>query len=300
MQKKILKTLWTDKVLEASSINSSLPLPDYPRPQMRRPKWFNLNGKWQYYITRKKDLRNLGGLNIMFDNYKKRGRLNKLIGTEFKVLDKLLDLDSPGSPETKENNEKDGDADGKSMNYCESSGEILVPFCIESYLSGVQRALKPNEILWYKRKVGVPKEWLYDEQGKHNSDRLLIHFGAVDFEARIFINKHYVGGHRGGYTPFTIDITDFIRKEVPNSDHAGDFEIIVGVWDPTDKGRQERGKQVLKPWMIFYTAVSGIWQTVWLEPVPQTYIEDIKITPLLDEKSLLIEPKISSSSGLGG
>src|SRR5574341_2279288 len=149
------------------------------------------------------------------------------------------------------------------------SAEILVPFPIESQLSGVTRSVTETQRVWYRRTFRAP--------ARRPGNRLLLHFGAVDWEAIVYVNGQRVGEHRGGYDPFTFDITATLR---PGADALQ--ELVVGVWDPTDRGPQPRGKQVLKPEGIWYTAVTGIWQTVWLEPVPRGYIADLTIVPDLD------------------
>lgn len=146
-------------------------------------------------------------------------------------------------------------------------GQILVPFAIESALSGVGKAVLPENRLWYRRAFQVPAEW--------KGQRVLLHFGAVDWEATVSVNGQEVGAHRGGYDPFTFDITDALHD-------SGEQELVVAVWDPTDQGTQPRGKQVLKPGGIWYTAVTGIWQTVWLEPVPQASIATVVANPDVD------------------
>ncbi len=156
-------------------------------------------------------------------------------------------------------------------------GAILVPFPIESALSGVKRALLPEENLWYRRAFTIPENW----KGK----RILLNFGAVDWKAEVFINDSPAGSHTGGYYPFTFDITDYLKE--------GENTLVVKVWDPTDAYGQERGKQVLKPKGIYYTPVSGIWQTVWLEPVEEAYIERIKLTPFIDKEVLELETFIN-------
>ncbi len=154
-------------------------------------------------------------------------------------------------------------------------GQILVPFAIESTLSGIKRPLNPDELLWYRRKFSIPKAWI----GK----RVLLHFEAVDWETKVFINNQFVGEHIGGYLPFWFDITDYLVEDNVQN------ELVVLVWDPTDAHWQQRGKQVLEPKSIWYTAVSGIWQTVWLEPVPQTYIDGLKITPDVDAGTVRVK-----------
>ena len=169
-------------------------LDDYPRPQMARDAWTNLNGPWQYAIT----------------------------------------------PAT-------------AQQPVVWEGEILVPFCVESRLSGVERTLSPLERLWYRRSFPV-------SDSAADNQRTLLHFGAVDYECAIWINGGLAGAHTGGFNPFTLDITGHVQP--------GDNEIIVGVTDPTSSGDQPRGKQHLNPQGIWYTPVTGIWQTVWLEHVP--------------------------------
>ena len=127
-------------------------------------------------------------------------------------------------------------------------GRILVPFAVESSLSGVGKSLGEKNELWYQRQFSVPSKW--------KGHRILLHFGAVDWKADVWVNKVKVGQHTGGFTPFSFDITPALLN--------GENELIVKVWDPTDKGPQPRGKQVSKPGGIWYTPVSGIWQTVWL------------------------------------
>jgi hypothetical protein len=195
----------------AKDVTAEKALPEYPRPQMVRKDWQNLNGLWQWA----------------------------------------------------EAGEGDAVPSGKDLN-----GTILVPYPIESALSGV---MKHTDRLWYRRMFTVPKDWA----GK----RLLLHFGAVDWEAAVYVNGKKVGQHRGGYDPFTFDITEMVKADGPQ-------ELIVGVFDPTDKGGQPRGKQVLSPGGIMYTPTTGIWQTVWIEPVAKTCVGDIMLTPDVDGKCL--------------
>ena len=147
-------------------------------------------------------------------------------------------------------------------------GKILVPFPVESALSGVMKPLTEKQRLWYRRSFAVPDAW--------NGKRVLLHFGAVDWETTVSVNGKALGSHRGGYDGFSFDITDALKA-------SGEQEIVVGVLDPTDTGTQPRGKQVLQPNGIWYTPTSGIWQTVWLEPVAVTHIDSIKVTPDIDE-----------------
>lgn len=203
-----LSTRWTKEVSPENA------LPEYPRPQMVREKWTNLNGLWQYAIR-------------------------------------------PAGEE-------------KPSKW---DGEILVPYAVESALSGVMKSVGPEQKLWYRRSFN----WAPTEQ----KPRLLLHFGAVDWKCTVSVNGKQVGEHTGGYDPFTFDITDEVRK--------GENELVVAVTDPTDTGTQPRGKQVLKPHGIFYTAVTGIWQTVWLEPVPAHYIRSLKIVPDVDRKTVMVD-----------
>ncbi|MGB9877113.1 MAG: glycoside hydrolase family 2 TIM barrel-domain containing protein [bacterium] len=207
-----LSTPWSSKV------NPQAPHPEYPRPQLVRQGWINLNGLWDYAVREKSD--------------------------------------TPPA---------------------EFDGKILVPFPIESALSGVRKPLEANQYLWYRRTFKAP---LLTKR-----ERLLLHFGAVDWEAKVFLNGREVGTHRGGYDSFTFDITDYLVRN-------GENELLVRVWDPTEDGRQARGKQlrraISEPGGIMYTPSSGIWQTVWLEVVPQTYIQKLRIIPDVDRKEVRI------------
>lgn len=146
-------------------------------------------------------------------------------------------------------------------------GKILVPFSVESELSGVGKALTPDKRLWYRRKFTVGRE--FDDK------EALLHFGAVDWQCSVWLNGTLVGEHTGGYNPFTFNVTDLIVE--------GENELVVKVYDPTDKGHQQRGKQILKPTGFWYTATSGIWQTVWLEPVNRCRIDSLRLVPDIDE-----------------
>ena len=147
--------------------------------------------------------------------------------------------------------------------YEQADGQILVPYCIESSLSGVGRSVGADHNLWYQRTFTIPKSW----KGR----RVLLHFGAVDWRADIWVNGVKAGSHTGGYTPFSLDVTDALQ--------AGENTLTVRVWDGTDTGFQPRGKQVSKPGGIWYTSVTGIWQTVWLEPVAPQHIAGLHTTP---------------------
>ena len=155
----------------------------------------------------------------------------------------------------------------------QKQGEILVPFCIESSLSGVGRTVGKDNNLWYRRTFTIPKAW----KGR----RVLLHFGAVDWQADIWVNDVKTGSHTGGYTPFSLDITDALKP--------GENTLSVKVWDGTDSGFQPRGKQVSKPSGIWYTSVTGIWQTVWMEPVPEQHIAGLRTTPDLDAACIRVK-----------
>src|ERR1035441_826322 len=204
-----LKTRW------AKDVSPENAHPEYPRPQMVRQDWLNLNGLWDFAITSK---------------------------------------------------------DAKRATF---QTQILVPFPVESALSGVMRPVSENERIWYRRTFEVPMKWL--------GRRVLLHFGAVDFEATVWVNGQEIGQHRGGYDAFSFDITDALKQYGAN-------ELLVTAWDPTDAGTQPRGKQVRKPNSIWYTPTSGIWQTVWLEPVDAAYITGLKITPDVDNSAVTVRP----------
>ncbi len=167
--------------------------------------------------------------------------------------------------------------------------KILVPFPLESALSGVMKNLKPNELLWYRRTFSVPREW---------SDRnILLHFGSVDWQSDVFVNGKKVAGHKGGYDPFSINITEALN---PGSEQ----ELVVRVWDPTDLGRtdtvraprQPSGKQRSVPYGTEYSQVSGIWKSIWLEPVPSTRIEKYVAVPDIDNKKLRLRVLVNFST----
>ena len=214
----------------AKDVSPNKALPEYPRPQMVREKWQNLNGLWDYAIV-----------------------------------------------------------DKAAAQPAQWDGQILVPYPVESALSGVMKPLNEKQRLWYHRTFKVPGGW--------KGQRVLLHFGAVDWEATVTVNGKELGTHRGGYDAFSFDITDALKP-------SGDQEIVVAVWDPTDRGPQAKGKQVLRPGGIMYTASSGIWQTAWLEPVPDCYVDSLQITPLFDESAVKVTISYwwaqGEKSGTGG
>lgn len=152
-------------------------------------------------------------------------------------------------------------------------GKVLVPFAIESSLSGVGKTVGKDQLLWYRQSFELPA----DAKGR----KTLLHFGAVDWQADVYVNGQLAGSHRGGFDPFSFDITPHLKKGKKQ-------ELTVKVWDPTDEGPQPRGKQVRKPEGIWYTPVTGIWQTVWLETVPGTYLSAVKQTPDIDAQTLTV------------
>ncbi len=209
------------------------PLPEYPRPQMKRDSYVNLNGLWQYAFT--SDVRRP-------DHF---------------------------------------------------DGEIVVPFAPESVLSGVERQLQPDEYLWYERSVVLPEgfrrtrerthterrdgKWITVSEGM-DPDRILLHFGAVDQIADVWWNGAPAAHHEGGYLPFSVDVTQFLRD--------GENTLTVRVTDSLAHTPHAYGKQKYKRGGIWYTATSGIWQTVWLESVPDNYVESLELTPDFDAKRL--------------
>jgi beta-galactosidase/beta-glucuronidase len=160
-------------------------------------------------------------------------------------------------------------------------GQILVPFPVESSLSGVMKAVGGEKEVWYKRTFEVPAKW----KGKN----VLLHFGAVDWKADVWVNDIKIGSHTGGYTPFSFDVTPFLNK-------VGAQKLVVRVWDGTDKGFQPRGKQTSEPRGIWYTPVTGIWQTVWIEPVAVKHIENICIVPDIDKGQVAIDVKSNAAT----
>ena len=158
-------------------------------------------------------------------------------------------------------------------------GKILVPFAVESSLSGVSKKVSEKQELVYQREFDIPSAW----KGK----KILLHFGAVDWETTVWVNDVKVGHHTGGFTPFSFDITPALLSKGVN-------KLMVKVWDPTDHGTQPRGKQVSKPEGIWYSSVSGIWQTVWMEPVAEKYISNLRITPNVDCNLLKVQAELNS------
>ncbi len=191
-------------------------LPEYPRPQLVRDSYINLNGEWDYAIY---------PTSASFGGYE---------------------------------------------------GKILVPFSPETLLSGVERTVTPADTLYYRRTFALPQDF--------NKGRVLLHFGAVDYLCEVSLNGKVVGTHRGGYLPFDMDITDFLEE--------GDNELTLAVTDPSEKGHQARGKQIMGGSGIWYLPTSGIWQTVWLESVPTTYIRALRITPDIDDNCVFLRADV--------
>jgi len=196
---------------------------EYPRPQMVRKDFRNLNGLWEYAIRPKDEKHPL-----------------------------------------------------------EYDGKILVPFAVESALSGVGRPVGKENRLWYRRTFEIPEKW--------NGRRIMLNFGAVDWDATVWINDIKIGSHKGGYDPFSLDITRALSDDGPQ-------EIVVSVWDPINEGTQPRGKQVRKPGGIWYTSVTGIWQTVWLEPVNETHIKSLVIATDIDTQEVLVRVNAENAAG---
>ena len=206
----------------AEQVDPANPLPEYPRPQMVRADWQNLNGLWNYAVT---------------------------------------------------------EAAAESFT---AEGKILVPFAIESSLSGVGKRITKENAVWYERQFTVPKKW----KGKN----VLLHFGAVDWQAEVYVNDVYVGNHKGGFDPFSFDITPYLKR-------SGKQNIKVKVQDATDNGFQPRGKQSLVNKSIWYTPVSGIWQTVWLEPVSVSHVENYYVVSDVDRSTMTFDVAASTSPG---
>lgn len=159
-------------------------------------------------------------------------------------------------------------------------GQILVPYPVESALSGVGRTVGKEQTLWYHKTVTIGKEI--------RNRRVILHFGAVDWQCEVYVNGQQVGAHEGGFDPFSFDITPYLKR-------GANQEIALGVWDPTDEGPQPNGKQVVRPHGIWYTPVTGIWQTVWLEGVPETHIVSTKHTPDIDKGVLSVKTSIEGT-----
>ncbi|MER5304702.1 PA14 domain-containing protein [Streptomyces lasiicapitis] len=214
-----LRTKWADDVGPGNA------LPEYPRPQLKRADWRNLNGSWQFAAAE--------------------------AGEQPPVGKKLKE-------------------------------KILVPYPVESQLSGLQRH---EDRMWYRRTFTVPADWKVDD-GK-TGKRLKLNFGAVDWHAKVYVNGTEVAEHKGGYDKFSADVTDALKPGKTQ-------ELIVGVYDPTDSPGGENppvGKQRLDPSGIWYTPSSGIWQTVWMEPVARDHAESLKITPDVKTKQVTVETK---------
>lgn len=234
-----LWTKWGEKVKKVCEALDYVPLPEYPRPQMRREDYTVLNGWWECRIA---------------------------------LCKKLPDCECGQIAKS--------DKEKESVFW----QQILVPFSPESALSGVGRQLQPGEELWYRRNVQISEDEYQTHRAK--KDRLLLQFGAVDQECRVYWNGRLVGSHRGGYLAFTMEVTEFVRP--------GANELQVICTDESDTGAEARGKQKLQPGGMFYTAQSGIWQTVWMEWVPQRSVEWIKIMPQPDEGVVRIRVRVSA------
>lgn len=205
----------------ANQVQPSHVLAEYPRPQMERKTWMNLNGLWDYAIT---------------------------------------DTVSATSPQA-------------------YAGKILVPFAVESSLSGVGRTVGASQWLWYHRTFRMPDTF--------RGQQVLLHFGAVDWRCEVWINGQPVGRHEGGYDPFSFNISPWLKGNT--------CDVKIKVWDPSDDGPQPRGKQVKQPGGIWYTPVTGIWQTVWLEAVPATYIQTFRQTPSLRQGKIYVSAQVAAA-----
>ena len=216
MKQAPLMTQW------AALVDTNNPLPEYPRPQMVRTDWLNLNGIWQF----------------------QPGATNDPVPT------------------------------GQTL-----SGQILVPYPMESAISGV---MQYYEFSWYRRTFTVPAAW--------SGRRIILHLDAVDWQATIYVNGAQVGIHKGGYDPFSYDITSYLN--------GGTNELIVQVYSPEDNGGQPRGKQTLYPGGIMYTSSSGIWQPAWLEPVDASGVNNLKMVPDVDNSQLRLTVNTYATSGV--
>ncbi|KGE15078.1 glycoside hydrolase family 2 sugar binding protein [Sphingobacterium deserti] len=159
-------------------------------------------------------------------------------------------------------------------------GDILVPFAVESALSGVGKSVNKDQALWYHNEINLDK--------KVQKGKVLLHFGAVDWQCDVYVNGKHVGQHEGGFDPFSMDVTAALKKGAKQ-------QVSIRVWDPTSDGPQPRGKQINNPHGIWYTPVTGIWQTVWVEAVPQTYIVNTKQTPDVDASSLTVSAQLEGA-----
>lgn len=164
-------------------------------------------------------------------------------------------------------------------------GKILVPFAAESALSGVMRRVGEKNRLWYRRTFSVPNTW--------HADELLLHFDGVDWECAVYLNGKLLGTHRGGYSRFTFNATAALKEDGPQV-------LVVSVWDPTDTHWQPRGKQVNSPKGIMYTPVTGIWQSVWMEPVKAAHIKSLRIVPDVDRSRVIVTANSELPEGKGG
>ena len=208
----------------ADKVKPSNVHPEYPRPEMVRTQWKSLNGLWDYSVT---------------------PSAPSSVPEWSSASPDILGMAAEA---------------GNILSEC-VDGQILVPFCIESSLSGVGRRVSPDEALWYSTTFEVPSAW---------KERTVLNFGAVDWLADVWLNGSYVGRHVGGYTSFSFDITTYLVK--------GKQRLLLRVLDGTDNGEQPRGKQVSNPGGIWYTPVTGIWQSVWIEPVGEGSITGYRAT----------------------
>lgn len=225
-------------------MNKKQPLAEYPRPQLVRSSYCNLNGLWQYALCQAAP--------------PAKANVPGAIQAEL--------------PQT-----------AHTSIPAQWDGTILVPFCPESLLSGVGKALQPGDTLWYRRNFTIPAAFI--------KSRVLLHFGAVDQNCTVFVNGMEAGTHQGGFTPFSLDITKLLR--------GNELELIVQVQDPTDTAPHPRGRQRLEKGGPWHSAFSGIWQTVWMESVPKNYIQALRITPLYDEGAVEIDVQ-GNTEGLAG
>ena len=170
-----------------------------------------------------------------------------------------------------------------SSEFKKGDGQILVPFPVESSLSGVGKRIGASDKLWYRRTFTIPEAW--------KDKRVLLHFGAVDWESTVAVNGKEIGSHKGGYDPFGFDVTDALKDG-----GRGEQELVVSAWDPSSDGPQPRGKQVVKPGGIYYTPTTGIWQTVWLEPVAKAHVASLSFKPDVDRSLVRISGDVTSNA----